>query len=543
MFNVLAGSSTRRTKAVDGRPARTTTTFLGLLFASLLAALPAFAEDAFRRANGNEPDTLDPQKYELASEGVILRDMFEGLTSTDADNRIVPGQAESWDVSDDGLTWTFHLREGLKWSDGAPLTAGDFIAGMQREVDPATAAKMPDMSYKILNAREILEGRMVPADLGVSALDDRTVVIKVTSRSPLIPLIIGHTVLSPIPRHVIAKVGDAWVKPENMVTNGPYTLAAWEPSTEIRLKKNPNYREADQVTIEEVVFFPSDDQEMAMKRFRAGEIDLVNNIPAQKIAWAKAEVPDALMLTPINQRRYLEFNHALDKLKDVRVRKALALAIDRGTIAGKLMNGAVLAATGYIPSAIEGYTGATFDFEGQSQAQRIAAAKALLADAGYGPGNPLTIELRTMSDSWAKPVASAIVAMWAQAGIKAQVLAAEGKVHYAALGQGQFEVAISGWFGSEDPETFMWLFQSGGGLNKSHYSNPAFDAATAEAETTMELPTRYARYAAAEKLLLDDVGLVPIFWTVQASLIAPRIQNFHPTPRGLLRSRWASFGR
>ena len=144
-----------------------------LLIAAVLA-LPAMAIEPFRRANGNEPDTLDPQKYELASEGVILRDMFEGLTTTDADNRVTPGQAESWEVSGDGLTWTFHLREGLMWSDGAPLTAADFVAGMQREVDPRTAAKMPDMSYKIENARRILDGELPPTALGVSAPDART---------------------------------------------------------------------------------------------------------------------------------------------------------------------------------------------------------------------------------------------------------------------------------------------------------------------------------------------------------------------------------
>jgi oligopeptide transport system substrate-binding protein len=516
---------------------------LPALALALLLAAPAAAQDVFRRANGNEPDTLDPQKYELASEGVILRDMFEGLTTTDADNRVVPGQAESWTVSEDGLIWTFRLREGLVWSDGAPLTAEDFVAGMQRVVDPATAAKIPDMSYKILHAREILDGKMEPAALGVSAPDARTVVVKVTARSPLIPLIIGHSVLGPVPRHVLAQYGDDWVKAEHIVTNGAYTLAKWEPATEVRLVKNPHYRDAAAVTIPQIAFFPSDDQEMALKRFRAGELDLVNNIPATKIAWAKTEVPDALALMPVNQVRYLELNHRLEKLTDVRVRRALAMAIDRETIADRLSGGSVLAAWGYIPRSIEGYDGASFNFAGQSQAERITAAKALLAEAGYGPGNPLTIELRVMSDSWAKPLAAAIVAMWGQAGVKAQVLSAEAKVHFAAISQGQFEIAVSGWFGSEDPETFMWLFLAEGGMNKSEYLNPAFDAAATEAETTMDIPTRFARYAAAEQMLLDDVAMIPVFWTVQASLISPAIQGFKPTPRGLPRSRWASFGR
>lgn len=509
---------------------------------AILAGGLATAEP-FRRANGNEPDTLDPQKYELVSENNILRDLFEGLASTDADMRIVPGQAESWEVSEDGLTWTFRLREGLVWSDGVPITAADFVAGMQRAVDPATAAKMPDLTYKIENARRILDGDLAPDQLGVSAPDERTVVIKLISPSPLIPNIVGSTLLVPVPRHVLEKYGDQWVKPGNMVTNGPYVLAKWEPSTEVKIIRNPRYREADKVAIEEVSFFPSDDLEMALKRFRARELDFVGIIPALKIPWAKSELPDALTLTPVNQVRYVEINHTLEKLKDARVRRALALAVDREVLTERLMPGAGIPAYGFVPRAIEGYTGATFDFAGTSQAERVAEAKALLAEAGYGPSNPLTIDMRITSESWVKPIASAIVSMWQTAGIKATLKLAEAKVHYAAIDQGDYELAISGWFGADDPETFMWLYLTGGGLNESKYSSAAFDAADAAAEITMDLAERYAAFAKAERILMDDVATIPLFWTVQAGLVAPTISDYRPTPRGFPRSRWASFGR
>ena len=515
---------------------------LWALGVAVLTVTTASAEP-FRRANGNEPDTLDPQKYELVSENNILRDLFEGLASTDADMRIVPGQAESWSVSDDGLIWTFILREGLKWSDGVPITAADFVSGMQRAVDPATAAKMPDLTYKIENARRILDGEMTPEMLGVSAPDERTVIIRLISPSPLIPQIVASSLLVPVPRHVLETFGDDWVKPGNMVTNGPYTLSKWEPSTEVRIVRNPHYREAEKVAIEEVSFFPSDDLEMALKRFRAQEIDFVGIIPALKIPWAKDELPDALTLTPVNQVRYIEINHTLDKLKDPRVRRALALTVDREVITDKLMPGAGIAAYGFVPRAIEGYTGATFDFAHKRQAERVAEAKALLAEAGYGPSNPLTIDLRITSESWVKPVAAAITSMWQAAGIKATVNMAEAKVHYAAIDQGDYELAISGWFGADDPETFMWLYLTGGGLNESKYSSAAFDAADAAAETTMDLVQRYEAFAKAERILMDDVAMIPLFWTVQAGLVAPKIDGYRPTPRGFPRSRWASFGR
>lgn len=516
-------------------------------FAAALAVALALqttaAAETFRRANGNEPDTLDPQKYELLSENNILRDLFEGLASTDENMRIVPGQAERWDVSEDGMTWTFHLREGLEWSDGEPVTAADFVAGMQRAVDPRTAAKMPDIAYKIENARRILDGEMTPDQLGVSAPDDRTVVVRVSAPSPLIDDIMAATLLVPVPRHVIARHGDAWVRPGNMVSNGPYMLELWAPSTEVRIVKNPRYREADAVRLAHVSFIPSDDQEAALKRFRANELDFVAAIPALKIAWAKSELPEAVKTTGVNQVRYLEINHTREKLQDVRVRRALALAIERSIIAERLMGGGGVPAYGFVPRAIEGYEGSTFDFAGKPRSERVAEAKALLAEAGYGPRNPLRVDLRVMNETWAKTVASAIVSMWGEAGIRANVAMAEARVHYAAIDQGDYELALSGWFGSDDPETFMWLFLTGGGLNESKYSSAAFDTASQAAEVTMDMGERYAGFAAAERILMDDVAMIPVFWTIQASLLSPAVDAWSPTPRGFPRSRWGAFGR
>lgn len=507
----------------------------------VVLAASARADEVFDRANGNDPDTLDPQKYELVSENNILRDLFEGLTTTDADNRVAPGQAESWSVSSDGLTWTFKLRDGLVWSDGEPVTADDFVAGARRAVDPATAAKMPDLTYKIENARRILDGQMKPETLGVSSPDRLTIVVKLTEPSPLIPVIMGSTLLAPIPRHVVAKFGDAWVSPANMVTNGAYTLESFEPSTVVKLKRNPRFRDAASVAIPEIAFYPSDDQEAALKRFRSGEFDFLPALPASKIAWAQAEMPAALKLTLVNQIRYLEVNQRREALKDVRVRRALAMAIDREALATKIMQGAAVAANGYVPRAIEGYGGAEFDFAGQDQAARVAEARRLLAEAGFDDAHPLTIELRTLSDSWAKPTAVAIMSMWKAIGVDVTLQTAEAKAHFAAVKLGDYDIAMSGWFGADDPETFMWLFQTGGALNESGFSDATFDALSHKAESVMDKTERYAAFAGAERILLDQAAMIPLFWTVQASLQSPDIAGFAPNARGTPRSRFARF--
>ncbi|BCW89831.1 putative deoxycholate-binding periplasmic protein YgiS [Alphaproteobacteria bacterium SO-S41] len=511
-----------------------------LAFALALTWAAAGAEGVLRRANGNEPGTLDPQKFNLLSEDNIMRDLFEGLTTQDADNAIIPGQAESWTVSDDGKVWTFKLRAGLVWSDGEPVTADDFVAGARRAVDPAIAAPLPDSALKLLNARAILAGTMKPDQLGIAAPDPLTVVLTLEAPSPLLPKLLAEPLLMPLPRHAYAKYGDAgWAKPGNMVSNGPYTLSVWEPSSEVRVVKNPRFRNADAVAIPEVVFYPSDDQEMALKRFRAGEIDLVAALPAARLEWARTTMPEALSMTPVTQIRYIEFNYRRPEFQDARVRRALAMLVDREVIANNLMLGSVAPAYGFVPRCIAGYEGTLFDFGGETQAARVVEAKRLLAEAGYDAAHPLTVELRTLNESWAKPVAVAVAAMWQSAGVDATTKLEEGRSHYAALKASDFDVAMSAWFANDDPEQFMWLYQSGGGINDSKYANPAFDALTHDAEQTMDMAERYRKYAAAEKMLMDEAVMIPLFWTIQATLVAPNVTGLKATAVGMTRSEYA----
>jgi len=512
-----------------------------LLLIAAIAAAPAHASGTtLVRANGNEPGTLDPQKYMLLSEDTILRDLFEGLTTQDENNRFVAGAAESWVRSDDGLLWTFKLRPGLTWSDGTPLTADDFVAGMRRAVDPKTGAPYAPLALKLLNAPAILDGKMPPEALGVEAPDATTVVVKLAVPSPLVPYLLSQPIFSPVPRHALAAQGDNWVKPGVMVSNGAYALAAWDPSVEVRLTRNPHFHAASSVRIAEVLFLPSDDEEMALRRYRAHEIDVLPSLPVAKLEWAQRTVPTELSLLPVTQIRYLELNHTRDKLKDLRVRRALAMAINRDTLAGRLMYSAAIPAYGIAPREEEGYRGVDFDFANLPEPARLAEARRLLAEAGYSNTNPLVIELRAPADTWAKSVAVAIAAMWEKIGVRAEARIEEARSHYAAVRQGNFDIAMAALFAGNDPEQFFWLFQTGNVMNASGFSDPEFDRLSREAEATMELSQRYRRFADAEAVLDRQIAAIPLFWALQATLIAERVKGLQPTPTGLTRTRYAT---
>ncbi len=512
-----------------------------LILAAMLATFDASADDVLRRANGNEPGTLDPQKYQLVAEDTIIRDLFEGLTTEGPNNEIVPGQAESWTISPDGLTWTFHLRQDLLWSDGVRVTAADFVAGARRLVDPATAAGIPDWGLKLRNARRILSGAAPVNELGIAAPDDRTVVISLSEPSPLIPYLFSQTPLMPVPRHVLAAAGREWSAPGTMVSNGPYMLGAWLPYEMVRIVRNPRFRDAASVTIPIVEFYNSDDQEASLKQFRAGEIDFVPNVPPSKLEWSSAAYPSQLHMVPIAQVRYLGVNQRRRKLQDRRVRRALAMAVDRETIATKLMHGGGIPAYGLVPRCVAGYEGALFDFAGEPQTVRLAEARRLLLDAGYDADHPLTIDLRVASETWARPIGSAIAAMWQAAGIAVTVRAEEARVHYAATKAGDYDIALAAWFANADPEQFFWLFQTGGGVNDDRYSNPDVDRLSHLGERTMDMGERNRIYAAAEKALLDDTGTIPVFWTVQGTLTSDRVQGLKLLPDNSTRSRYAVF--
>lgn len=492
-----------------------------------------------RRGNVAEPDTLDPQKYGLTYENEIMRDMFVGLVTADAKSDLIPGAAESWTISPDGTVYTLKMRERHVWSDGTPVTAQDAVLGIRRALDPATNASYANLAYKIKNALAVNKGEMPVEALGVRAIDDRTVEIVLDRPSPVLLNLLSVPLLFPTPSHVYAKHGDDWVKAGNMVSNGAFTLSEWKPNDFIHLRKNTRFYDAANVALEEVYFFPIDNDSAAIKRFRAGEIDFNARFVHADAPWLKQNMPNAMRMTTGSWISYFVVNQQLDKFKDVRVRRAMAMLVDREAITSRILGLGEVAAYGLVAPVIANYTGARFDFEAMTPQARFAEAERLLAGAGYGSNNPLTFTLRHRAGVTNKMVAVAVQEMWAKAGIRAELVSTEVKVHYNDLREKDFEVADAGWVAPKDPEYYIYLLRTESTeTNYGSYSNAEYDRLAYEGEGMIDIPQRYATFAKAEKIALDEVAMIPLFFNVNRNLVSPRLSGFENNPQDYHPSRY-----
>ena len=492
-----------------------------------------------RRGNVAEPDTLDPQKYGLSYESEIMRDLFVGLVGIDAKAHLIPGAAESWKISDDGRVYTLKMRKGHLWSDGTPVTAQDAVFGIRRALDPKTNAQFANLAYKIENAFQVNTQGLDPQQLGVRALDDETVEITLDRPSPVLLNLLSIPLLFPVPVHAIKKYGDGWVKPGQMVSNGAFTLEEWRPNNYIRVKKNPHFYDAANVALEQIYYFPIESDNTAIKKFRAGEIDFNARFVHQDAQWLRQNMPAAMRMTTASWVTYLVVNQKLDKFKDPRVRKAMSMLIDRESICQRILGLGEVPAYGIVPPVVTGYQGAELDFRNLDLETRQQQARALLAEAGYGPGNPLTFEMRYRTGTTNKMVAVAIQQAWGRANIRAQLAVSEVKVHYNDLREKNFEVADAGWIGPIDPEYFIYLVRTDSTeTNYGSYSNAEYDRLAREGEGMIDLPQRYATFAAAEKIALDETAIIPILFNVNRNLVSPRLTGFENNAQDIHPSRF-----
>lgn len=516
------------------RPAAPLSAFLTAFLALWLAALAAGTASAetLRRGNGAEPDTLDPHKYGLTVELNIHNDLFEGLVDYDARGEPIPGLAESWTVSEDGRVYTFRLRAGAKWSDGAPVTADDVIAGMRRAVDPRTAAQLVDLAFTVKNARAIAEGRMPVEALGVAAPDPQTIRIELEAPSAVfIRRIAGFPLFAPLPLHVYRTAGDDWVKAGTMVTNGPYVLANWTPQESVRLVKNPYFWDAANVAIDEVIFYPTVDENAALKQFRNGELDLNLGFPPGQWEWLKTEMPGKAMLSPASTVTFLALNQNETRFADARVRRALSIAIDRETLTGRVLATGQVPGYDFAPAIAVGWTPPPeTDFSATPLAERQAEARRLLAEAGYGPDNPLTFRFDYRASDANKRVVVAIAAMWAAIGVKAELQANEVKVHYAKLREGDFEVADSGWQGTPEPEFFTNLLLTGSETNYGKWSNAAFDRLANAAIVALDPAERLKLFQQADIVAMNDTAMIVLYYGSNRTLVQDWVKGLELNP-------------
>jgi len=513
-----------------------------MLAATVLAWVPAAAVAAtVNLGNGTEPESLDIHRSSGVSEANIQRDLFEGLVAQGPDASLVPGAAESWTVSDDGLVYTFTLRQDGRWSNGDPVTAEDFVYALRRGLDPATAADYAFILYPIENAEAVTRGEIADFDeLGVKALDDHTLEITLKAPTPYFLDMLTHQMGYPLHRASIEQYGEAWTRPGNMVSNGAYVLSEWVPQDHITLTKNPEFHAADEVQIDEVLYYPTEDAGQELMRYRAGELDVTYDIPADQIDWIQANLPDEYRNYPYLGTYYYGINTTIAPFKDNKaLRQALSLAIDRELLTAKITRAGELPAYSFIPPGVMGYEQQAADFAAMSKEERIAKAQALYAEAGYSPDNPLQVEILYNTSDNHKKIAIAVAAMWKQAlGVQANLRNEEWKVYLASRDEKNFEVVRASWIGDyNDANTFLELFLSDAGpMNAPGFNNARFDELVRAAAFETDVATRAEMLEEAERVFMDETAVIPIYHYTTQHMVKPyvkgwanNIKDVHPT--------------
>lgn len=503
-------------------------------------------DTVLHRGNGAEPDSLDPHRSTGTWESNILRDLIMGLYTEDVYGNAIPGSAVSHTVSDDGLVYTFALREGMVWSDGVPVTADDFVFALQRILDPKTAAQYASLIYVIKNAYGVNTGELPLEAVGARAIDDHRLEIILENPAPFFIELTTHQTMYPVPKHVIEKLGDAWVRAENMVGNGPYKLAEWVPQGHIRTVKNELFFDAANVQIDEVFFYPTVDATAALKQFRAGELDINSGLPLQQIDWLRENLPEETKLYPYMGVSYIAFNTERAPFDDARVRMALSMAINRPILTDNILKAGQVPALSFVPPGISNHAfGAMVDFSDLSMDERIEKAKELLAEAGFDESNPLTFEYKFREGVDGKRLAVAVRSMWQQIGVNAQLLHLETKTHYNDLRTGDFLVGDAGWIADyNDAQNFLYLLQtSSGTMNYGRYSSDAFDALTDQAATTLDLVARAGLMKQAEQIMLDDQPLIPTYFAVSSNLVHTHVKGWEPNVTNRHATRYMYFDK
>lgn len=507
-----------------------------LLSAVLLIAFPAgFAlagPTVIHHGTAADPPSLDPN----VSSGMaapILTDLFVGLVARDADLRPSPASAESWTVSPDGLTWTFRLRPDLRWSDGKPLTADDFVYTYRRLMTPATASQIAGAFFFIEGARDVFKGSAPPETLGVTAPDPATVMIRLEHPVPYLLDLFSTTQVGPVPRHVIEEHGAAWARPGRMVSNGAYVLAERVPQTYMKLVKNPHFFAADSVMIDEVYWHPTQDLATSLRRFRAGELDVVLNFPPDEIDRLKDTFREALHITPALGTYFLALNTRREPFDDVRVRKALSLAVDREAIAERLLRTGVKPAWSFVTPDFEGYGGIVPPERSKTLAARQAEARELLKQAGFGPDNPLTVPLVYETQEENRRIMVAIAGMWQAIGVKTELENVQFGVLRSRVLTGNYDAARFTYFASfDDAYAFMQVFASGNPNNWPGYASETYDALLDRYNRTPDAAERAAVLREAETLMMGEYPVIPIYHYVWRRLVSPRVGGWVDSPRG-----------
>jgi oligopeptide transport system substrate-binding protein len=491
------------------------------------------------RGNGPDPDSLDPHRARSMEAMVVLRDLFEGLTRLDRDAAPAPAAAESWTLSDDGRIYTFRLRPGLRWSNGEPLVAGDYVAGMRRLVDPATASQYAQLVDVVVNAADIVAGRQSPTNLGVSAPDDTTVVINLVDPAPYLLGLLAHPACSPLHASSLARLGDRFARAGEQVSNGALVLTEWLQGSYIRAVRNTHYWNDAANRLDAVKYVQIPDENAELRAYRAGELHATAVVPRGQFDWIRENLAAELHVAPQMSTYYFGFNLRKPMFQDLRVRRALSMVIDRERLANAVLRVGELPANGWVPPGTFNYTSQTFDYAAMPMEARIGAARKLLAEAGYSAGKPLNFELRYNNGEVHSKLAVAVASMWKEAlGVEARLAGVEFKSLMQDVDRGDVDVFRLSWVGDyNDPYTFLQYLKGDFGINLPRYANPAYDQLLNEASQQVDPAARRQRLEAAERLALADHPLMPLYFYVNKHLVKPEVRGWYDNVMNVLYSK------
>ena len=489
---------------------------------------------------GPNPETLDPALNSAVDGGNMLLFLFDCLLNIDKDNQLIPGAAETWTVSEDGLTWTFKLREGLKWSDGSPLTAEDFVYTWKRVVDPKTAAPYSETVLGMVEGYAEAAGGNIDA-LQVSASDERTFVVKLAHPCGYFGQLAAFATLSPVNKATVEANGDAWAtKPESYISNGPFKMAEWVPSSHILLVKNENYRDPDSIKLDSIKLLLMEDANAAYAAYKTGEALLIKDVPTEEIPSLRGN-PE-FYVDPLLGTYYLSINCNLEQFQDARVRKALSLAIDREYVANTLMQGVYTPASNFIGPGVADVNGDFYDnanggkpyIDITKHEENLALAKQLLAEAGYpnGEGFP-AIEYSTNDSGYHKIVAQYLQEAWGELGLTVKVNIVEWASFTPMRRAGEYQTARNGWLCDyNDASNMLELLVSTNGNNDGKYNNPEYDNLIRQAAQETD-PVKRSQYMhQAEDILMNEAACIPVAYYNEFYLQSPKITGSWFSPYG-----------
>ena len=487
-------------------------------------------QSILHRGLSSDPESIDPHKARSVQAAEVLRDIGEGLVAYSATGELVGAAAESWSISDDGLTYTFNIRPEARWSNGDAVTAEHFVFSLRRLVDPATAAFYAQAIAAIVNAEAIIASEMAPSDLGAEVIEDNALVITLERPMPYLLSLLTHPSTFPVHPGGVAAHGTAFTRPENLLSNGAYKLDAWEPGSVLKLSRNEQYWNNAETSIEAVNYHVLTQEMTELNRYRAGEIDVTGSIPPDSFEQVREQYRDEMHIAPYLGVYYYGYNLTKPPFAgNSALRQALSMAIDRETLVEKVTGRGEAPAYSWVPPGVDNYDPRRLSYADMTQDERNAAARRLYRDAGYNEDRPAQIELRYNTSDTQQRIALAVQSMWRDVlGVETTLINEEFQVLLANMREAEVtQVFRSSWIGDyNDAHTFLSILQGGSPSNMPRFANDEYDDLMRRAAEQVDPLARRLYLEEAERVLLGEHAVIPLYFYVSKHLVSPRVRGW-----------------